>query len=169
MGASVDLFLSFPLLQSLPVSGNTAILNGFPLLHLAPPPPGPTSSFSHLLLESPTHLSGSPTPHPPLHCALLSPPTNQYSPLPLSTPHVTHIWLTNKLWMRGGPLTSHLKFLLCLSMADRYLTSPHVQSRPCPLSSPGFFPLFFLFVYDSGLVEVHLVLGSLGLQLSKKK
>lgn len=49
--------------------------------------------------------------------------------LPLSTPHVTHIWLVDKLWM--GPLPSHLKFLLCLSMADRYFTSSHTQSSPC--------------------------------------
>ena len=144
----------------------------------APPPPPPCSSLPpaqpSLSCIPSTSLPFLPTPPPPLFfyveppsCAVHSlPPLALINTLysPLSTLHVTHIWpQINYGW---GPLTSHLKFLLCLSMDDRYFTSPHPQSCSCFCLCPTFIAgLFyrFLFVYDFCLLEVLLVSGSLGL------
>lgn len=97
--------------QSLPVSGNTAILNGFPVLHLLP---HPAFVLSHVLLASP------PSPRSSL-CGAAPPPlyTVHFFPLPLintqcsplSTPHVTHIWLADKLWMGPSHITSKISIV----------------------------------------------------------
>lgn len=120
--------LSFPLLQSsrvsplrsqsLPVSGNTAILNGFPVLHLRPPPhpsplPCPTFPLSHLLVGSPPPSRPPPflpalfSLEPP-PCAVHSPPrpTNQYS-VPPPCPHPTSLTF-GSLINYGWGLSHHI-------------------------------------------------------------
>lgn len=88
LSPSIFAHLSF----ALPVSGNTGILNGFPVLQLRPHPtpphrPPPCSAISGLHLLPALFSS-----EPPLHCALFPPPTNQYLVLPLAhTPRHSHL------------------------------------------------------------------------------
>lgn len=86
-------------------------------------------------------------PHLRYALFFLSPPINQYSTLPPCPQHTSLTFgpLINYGW---GPLTSHLKFLLCLSMDDRYITSSHPQStRRCCSLSTFISSLFFLFFF----------------------
>lgn len=121
--------LSFPLLQSsrvsplrsqsLPVSGNTAILNGFPVLHLRPPPPPLSLTLPHL--PSQPSLGCIPSTFPPPAfpprsllfgappCAVHSPPprpTNQYS-VPPPCPHPTSLTF-GSLINYGWGLSHHI-------------------------------------------------------------
>lgn len=110
--------LRFSLLRSqpLPVSGNTAILNGFPVLRPLPPPCfraqpclACVSSISPVFsLRS----SNPPLPPPPLYTVHFFPlPLINTQRSPLSTPHVTHIWLADKLWMGPSHITSKISIV----------------------------------------------------------
>ena len=82
-------------------------------------PPIPTPRLSHLCLASPSSPCPSPRfflePPPPLsafctvHFFLLALINTQCSLL--STPHFTHIWLADKLWMMASHITSKISIV----------------------------------------------------------
>lgn len=142
--------------RSLPVSGNTTILNGFPVLYTHPFHPTPL----HLPAQpSLACISFIPLPFfsllfrvPPLHCALFLLPliNTQYSLL--STPHVIHIWLADKLWMLASHITSKISIVFVNGWSILHLASC-LELPVLPLSvhfhpwSPlPFFCLFMILV-----------------------
>lgn len=136
-------------------------------------PPHSTSLLNHLWLSSPSFpcpssLFSLESPLCTMHFFLFPLINTQYSLL--STPHVIHIWLADKLWMLASHITSKISIVFVNGWSILHLAScSELPMLPLSDHLHPWSPLpLFLFVYDFGLLGMPLVSKFHGWQLTKK-